>query len=79
MRVSNSVTLTVLFNNLDGKTQVKAIHTGSSPGETFNFHWVMAEDFPYTIKLHQRSALLINLIKEALKIVLTKFLSGKKT
>ncbi|WP_027631556.1 DUF6054 family protein [Clostridium hydrogeniformans] len=47
-RASNRAALTVIFNNVNGETLVKAIATGSSQGVIFNMDWGAADDFAYS-------------------------------
>ncbi|MDR3583721.1 MAG: DUF6054 family protein [Desulfosporosinus sp.] len=45
MRVKNRVALVVIIDNIYGKTDVRAISTGSSEGMIFNFDWGAADSF----------------------------------
>ncbi|WP_315121779.1 DUF6054 family protein [uncultured Clostridium sp.] len=51
MRVSSRVALIVLVNNLNGKTKVTTVATGSSQGRFFSFDWGAADDFAYSVKI----------------------------
>lgn len=44
-RTSNRAALTVIFDNLRGVTDVRAIATGSSEGLFFNLDWGAGDDF----------------------------------
>lgn len=44
-RSKNRAALTVIAENLQGTTQVRAIATGSSEGLFFNFDWGAADNF----------------------------------
>ena len=50
MRAGNRAALVVLVNNLDGKTMVTSVATGSSQGMIFNFDWGVADDFAGSVK-----------------------------
>ena len=50
MRAGNRVALVVLVNNLNGKTEVTSVATGSSQGMLFNFDWGAADSFADSVK-----------------------------
>lgn len=49
-RTSNRAALIVVVDNINGKTRVKSIATGSSQGLIFNFDWGAADNFAGSIK-----------------------------
>lgn len=49
MRVSNRAALTVIVDNTNGVTNIKAISTGSSQGMFFNFDWGASDDFANSV------------------------------
>lgn len=50
MRAGNRAALVVLVNNLNGKTAVTSVATGSSEGILFNFDWGAADDFANSVR-----------------------------
>lgn len=50
IRVSNRAALTVIVDNTNGVTNIKAISTGSSQGMFFNFDWGASDDFANSVK-----------------------------
>ncbi|MDR3600951.1 MAG: DUF6054 family protein [Desulfosporosinus sp.] len=50
MRVKNRVALVVIIDNIYGKTDVRAISTGSSEGMIFNFDWGAADSFASSVQ-----------------------------
>jgi hypothetical protein len=50
MRAGNRAALIVLVNNLNGKTIVTSVATGSSQGIIFNFDWGAADNFAESVK-----------------------------
>lgn len=50
MRTSSRAALVVLVNNLNGKTIVTSVATGSSQGMFFNFDWGAADSFAGSVK-----------------------------
>lgn len=50
MRAGNRAALVVLVNNLNGKTIVTSVATGSSQGMIFNFDWGAADSFAESVK-----------------------------
>jgi len=50
MRVSNRVALVVMVNNLNGKTQVTSVATGSAQGRVFKFDWGAGDDFSESVR-----------------------------
>ena len=50
MRAHNRAALVVLVNNINGKTIVTSVATGSSQGLLFNFDWGAADSFAESVK-----------------------------
>ncbi|MDT8717689.1 hypothetical protein IAI10_13550 [Clostridium sp. 19966] len=50
VRVSNRAALMVTINNLNEKTIVTSVATGSSTGIFFNFDWGASEDFSNSVR-----------------------------
>ena len=50
MRVGNRAALVVLVNNLNGKTIVTSVATGSSQGMIFNFDWGASDHFANSVR-----------------------------
>lgn len=50
MRAGNRAALVVLVNNLNGKTIVTSVATGSSQGMFFNFDWGAADSFADSVR-----------------------------
>ncbi len=49
-RASNRAALMVVIDNINGKTKVKSVATGSSQGFVFNFDWGAADDFAGSVE-----------------------------
>ncbi|MGE7622280.1 DUF6054 family protein [Viridibacillus sp. NPDC096237] len=45
MRTNNRASLTVIVDNLDGKTKVRAVASGSGEGPFFRFDWGAGNSF----------------------------------
>ena len=50
MRTSSRAALAVLVNNLNGRTIVTSVATGSSQGMIFNFDWGAADSFAESVR-----------------------------
>lgn len=49
-RTSNRAALIVVVDNVNGKTRVKSIATGTSQGLIFNFDWGAADNFAGSVR-----------------------------
>jgi hypothetical protein len=49
-RSKNRAALIVILDNLEGKTDLRVISTGSSQGLVFNFDWGAASDFAESVR-----------------------------
>lgn len=51
IRNSNRAALTVICDNVQGRTEVRAIATGASQGMFFNFDWGASSEFANSVQI----------------------------